>query len=144
MAKACSLYTLSVKNMSAPRGYPFPRLAINIKSIGIVIACALMTCLMGVSGCQFVKPDEAKLVLMKEGKGLVPIIVFKDAHSEYPRAILAAARILVSQQKNDEALALLAKYDTSRSKTYGRRVLEASGDIYFIMGKKDKALAKYE
>ena len=68
----------------------------------------------------------------------------KGAHAAYPGAIQAGARILVSRQKNDEALALLAKYDTSRSKSYGPRVLEASGDIYAAMGKKDKALAKYE
>ncbi|MFC1454324.1 DUF4838 domain-containing protein [Verrucomicrobiota bacterium] len=50
-----------------------------MKSIEIVIACALVTCLMGISGCKFVKPDEAKLVLVEKGKSLAPIIVFKDA-----------------------------------------------------------------
>jgi len=66
----------------------------------------------------------------------------------YPQALLAAARILMSQSKYDEALAVLAKFgDTShksKRNVWAFLVLEAHGDVYAAQGKKGNALAKYQ
>ena len=64
--------------------------------------------------------------------------------SEYPLAIMGAARVLLAQGKPDDAVAMLAKYDPSQSKSYGLRVLETAGDILAGQGNKDAARAKYE
>jgi tetratricopeptide (TPR) repeat protein len=68
----------------------------------------------------------------------------KGGARQYPPALMAAVRILKDQKQYEEALALLSKYDPSRSNSWGPRVLETSGDIYVAMGKKDEALAKYQ
>ena len=66
----------------------------------------------------------------------------------YPQALLAAARILMSQNKYDEALAVLAKLgDTSQKRkrnVWGFLILEACGDVFAAQGKKDDALARYQ
>jgi len=66
----------------------------------------------------------------------------------YPQALLGAARILMSQNDHDGALAMLAKFSESPpSKSRGSwdfLVLEAYADIFAAQGKPDDALAKYQ
>jgi len=67
----------------------------------------------------------------------------RGSHGGLPNAALYAARILVGRDQREEALEVLGRYDTSRSKSYGPRVLEAMGDIHAALGHKFQAVAKY-
>ena len=66
----------------------------------------------------------------------------------YAQALLGAARILISQGKYDDAMAVLAKFSVKPSKEkrgpWDFLVLEAYGDVSAAQGKPDDALAKYQ
>lgn len=63
--------------------------------------------------------------------------------SYYGRAIIAAAKILETQEKLDEALAVLTKHDVG-SKSVGGSVRVATADLLAKMGRTDEAIVKYE
>jgi len=79
-----------------------------------------------------------KVVEMCSGKPHI-----RGSHGGLPNAAMYAARILVGRGKREEALEVLRRYDTSRSKSYGPRVLEATGDIHAALGHNFQAVAKY-
>ena len=79
-----------------------------------------------------------KVVKMCSGKPHI-----RGSHGGLPNAAMYAARILVGRNQREEALEILGRYDTSRSKSYGPRVLEAMGDIHAALGDNFQAVAKY-
>lgn len=66
----------------------------------------------------------------------------------YPQALLGAARILMAQDKHDDALAMLARFGDTSAKAarndWGFLVLEAYGDLLAAQGRHAEALAKYQ
>jgi predicted negative regulator of RcsB-dependent stress response len=67
----------------------------------------------------------------------------KGGMRDYPRAVQSAARLLVGKKQYDEALAVLAKYDPSLSRTWGVTIPEMAGDIHVTLKQTDKAAARY-